>query len=115
MRQWQPHRTNLLPSWRDAVEDSSRDDEVASSIVVAQRQPEVVVVEGDCRANDAGHGGDRPRESALARRYNHALIVWADSSIEFRRSRLLLARQVSSWSPSSIRPFSRSRKLPTCW
>ena len=31
----------------------------------------------------------------LARRYNHALIVWADSSIESRRSLLLLAHRVS--------------------
>src|SRR5262245_58097542 len=115
MRQRQPHRANLLPSRRDAVEDSSRDDEVASSIVVAQRQSELMVVEGDRHADDARDGGDRPRESVRARRYNHALIVWVDSSIEFRHSLLLLAHRASSWSLFSILPFSRSRKLPIYW
>lgn len=61
MRQRQPHRANLLPSRRDAVEDSSRDYEVTSSIVVAQRQSQVVVVESNCRTDHDRDGGDRQR------------------------------------------------------
>ena len=38
VRQWQPHRANLLPAGRDAVEDAPGHDEVGLGVVVAQRQ-----------------------------------------------------------------------------
>ena len=65
--------------------------EMAASVVVAERQSELVVVERDDRADERGDGGDRQRQRVLARRYNHPFIVWADSSIGFRRSLLRLA------------------------
>ena len=38
MRQRQPHRADLFPAWRQAVEDAARHHEVGLGVVVAQRQ-----------------------------------------------------------------------------
>jgi hypothetical protein len=42
MGQRQPDSADLLPSRRDAVEDSARDDEVAARVVVTEREAEGV-------------------------------------------------------------------------
>ena len=52
MRQRQPDRADLLPAGRDAVEDAAADDEVAARVVVAEREAEMRVVQGDEGAAD---------------------------------------------------------------
>ena len=106
MRQRQPHRADLLPARRDAVEDPARDDQMAARVVVAEREAEPMVVQGDaaCRraARDAATATD---QRASPRRYNHLFILWVDSSAGSRRSRWRWARRASSSSPFSTRRF----------
>ena len=65
MGQRQPDGADLLPSRRDAVEDSARDDEVAARVVVAEREAERVIVPRDERA--AERGGNAPTASGEPR------------------------------------------------
>jgi hypothetical protein len=58
MRQRQPDGADLLPPWRDAVDDAPRDDEMAARIVVAEGQAEPVVVQRDDRATDRRSDSD---------------------------------------------------------
>ena len=75
MRQRQPDRANLLPSRSDAVDDSSRDDQMPARIIVAEREAEPMIVDRDESAADRGHGGNRETQPARPRRYNHMLIL----------------------------------------
>ena len=54
MRQRQPHGANLLPARRDAVDDAPRDDEMASRVVVAERQTELVIAKSGSHAEGRG-------------------------------------------------------------
>jgi membrane protein YqaA with SNARE-associated domain len=74
----QPHGANLLPARRDAVEDSAGDDEMTPGIIVAEREPESVIVHRGHAARGTGdprgNRGDRPGLPPV-RRYNHLLIL----------------------------------------
>ena len=76
--QRQPDRADLLPSRRDAVEDSTRDDEVSARVVVAEREAQLVIVQSRGRADD--RRGDRRQNAATPiapprGRYNHLFIL----------------------------------------
>src|SRR5262249_23050092 len=108
MRQRQPHGADLLPSGRDAVEDSSRDNEMSARVVVRERETESMVVpRGDGtagRRRDANRHRKRGRAPS-AGQYNHSFILWANSSADSDRSRWRSAAPGSSSSPSSTRRF----------
>ena len=87
MRQRQPHGANLLPAGRDAVDDATSDDEMPARIVVAQRESESMIVKGGQRADDRRDARDAQHQAAARRRYNHASILWADSSADSGCSR----------------------------
>jgi hypothetical protein len=59
MGQWQPDGTDLLPPGRDAVENATRDDEVAARIVMTQGQAGTSEVDRSNGAGQQGDGGDR--------------------------------------------------------
>src|SRR3954447_7845961 len=110
----QPDRTELLPAWRDAVEDAARDHEVAPRIVTAEGQAEMMIVNSDQHATGRGDRRDGDRERAPRGRYNHPFILWGDLSTASRPSRSCLARRdCSSWR-SWIRRSSRCPKSTTC-
>src|SRR3954452_6209623 len=73
MRQRQPHRADLLPSGRDAVDDAAADDEMTARVVVAQREAEMRVVHGDEYAATCGAGSGRERHRPQPRRLDHLL------------------------------------------
>src|SRR5258706_14244102 len=74
MRQRQPDGANLLPSWREIVEDAPRDDQMRLGVVMAQNET-CSKEDGPCDAarerggdgEQMGKRGGAPR----AARYNH--------------------------------------------
>src|SRR5579864_5518929 len=96
MRQGQPHGADLLPPWREAVEDAARHDQVAARVVMTQRQPELVVVPADPRARDQRCQRDRSRKRAARERYNHAFILYAKNACRYGRFSFV-PRKVSSF------------------
>ena len=114
MGQRQPDRADLLPSWREAVDDAARDDEVAARVVMAEREAELVIVEGDERSGDSGHTRRAPTgRPRRGRRYNHLFILWAESRALGARACVDAGgARACAWSPSSIRRFSRFPRSP---
>ena len=79
MRQRQPDGADLLPPRRNAVDDAARDDEVATGVVMAEREAEPVIVDRDDHSAD---GGGQSKENdqgrarcASARRRYHLFIL----------------------------------------
>ena len=71
----QPHGADLLPAGRDAVGDPPRHDQMASRVVVGQREAEPVVMNRDEDTAERGNRADRQRQVATAERYNHLFIL----------------------------------------
>ena len=80
MGQREPDGADLLPSRRQAVDDPARDDEMAASVVVAERQAEPVIVKRDDCAGESRNDGERDRKAAAGRRYTHVLSVSDDGN-----------------------------------
>ncbi len=72
VRQRQPDGADLLPAWRQAVEDAAGDNEMGAGVVVAERQAGMGIeqrgAEADERGREPEHGGGGPRRRAGKRR-----------------------------------------------
>jgi len=80
MRQRQPHRSNLLPARRDAVEDAPGDDEMPARVVVAERETQAMVVKGGKGAANGRRGSDEDRNRTAGLRRVHVLSVTEEKS-----------------------------------
>src|SRR5262249_16612642 len=113
VRERQPHGADLLPAGRDAVGDPPRDDEVAARVVVAEREPERVVVPRGASGGGGGGAGRGRGQGASRRRYNPLFILWVNSLPECDRSPSRSADRASRWSRFSTPRSCRSPASPT--
>ena len=72
VRQRQPHGANLLPAWRQAVEDAARDDEMRLGVVMAERESCTPIhARGECAQN----GGENAKATRKSVEGGHRLVL----------------------------------------